>query len=623
VAQTTPEDLLRNVRKAATPAPVTAPEAKDGVGELSFAASSSLGAPAFVYFPSGTNTTRSQLEAFLPANATQPRWSCHTNSPALSCKLDGNARSRKLVLSSTGNLPPETSATVQLSFDIHQENFSVQKTIPVFYDSEFVKMSAPDIALQESPPGTFHCKNPNSDELPQDVLWFRNGVLVPEWRQQKTARFTLPRDPEKVGCIWIGAERGQLIGAAAENTFMPQAPSVLNLPNSLIVMKPTGTQFSFDIDKSQGSVHVTCSAQNTQGRTFSFCKEENIKNSGFQRFVFSDSKQVLSTQAFNPSLIKVAIKTEHGTFVKHITFENLHNVARPRIIAVWAHKSQSGEGRCLFATHDPNNHHFTVRVLWQDDPGRVQDFSTFLRNETTTLVPAEVFFHDASLKPKHLFVGEAILSPIAGRPSCKVIASNGVLFAAKKSRFTTNAHEAREALFSAAKQTPLETASPGNPVRSNKDQMLSRPETPSKLSVFKFRAGENWEATVPATHIISCTGHETFCQNITLKNRKLAAQNTTLFAPGRAFVTLKKSSGDTVFSLVEIQNTAFAGHRMNQPAQQPCQTLIKKLLAGDIAAGTFVSLTLSQTQKLPLASFTNLSAAEQEEAICSLEQFEQ
>jgi hypothetical protein len=487
------------------------------------------------------------------------------------------------------------------------------------------------VELQENPAGTFHCKNRNPQEFPQDIVWFQNGTSVSAARGQKSVRFNLPSDPQKVGCLWISAKQGLLTGAAAESVLMPKAPEFVNLPTALVVMKNQETRFTFEVDNSLGAVSLRCTAQNARGQTLSFCKEEPSSQKGFQRFLFSDRAQALAAQPFDNPHIKIAIKTEHGTFLRSIPFEILHNTVKPRVLGVWAHKGQSGEGHCLFLAHDPNNHHFTARVVWQDDPGRIQDFSTFLRNETTTLIPADVFFRDASLKQKHLFVGEAILSPIAGRPSCKVIASNGILFAAQKSKSKASAHEAKDALFAAANQASVQQVTPKRESRFSSLQTSAQPSTSQMMQLFAFRAGENWETAVPATRIASCTGHDDFCKSVALKGRKLSAQSTTVFAPGRAFLALKKASGDHLFAFVEIQNPAFSGHRREADrvtdrvtdrvaaAPQSCSTLIEKLIAGDIAPGTFVTLTNSQNQKVPLASFTSFSPTDRAAARCSLE----
>ena len=307
---------------------------------------------------------------------------------------------------------------------------------------------------------------------------------------------------------------------------------------------------------------------------------------------------------------------------------------RPQVLGTMAYTDAIGTGHCIFLARDPDLNHFTARVRWQDDPGRIQDFSTFIRNDAASLVPAETYFEDPTLSPLKLFIGDSLLANIAGKSSCEVIVSNGILFSSARSHGKQNQQTAKKDLHDLARgaKPPRDTSAAqfAASMASQIDSELEKAPFAPKLSFYSFRAGEKWRITTHAHDILSCVGHSSFCDNVTIENSKIAINNTTIFAPGRAFLTLSlkkmapsynKDFGnqkEISFLVIDILNPAFSPNYATLPKLTSCPKIIDLVLAGDLPPGIAAFMKNTEGDIQPISRWSSLSNKEREKWSCNI-----
>ncbi len=580
-----------------------------------------MAAPSQIFVPPGSNTAWAQVELFLSLPTTRVQWICATNTPSISCHWEGAGLSRKLVISNSGKLVAGAAVTFEATFRDKEKSVSLKRSIPVSYDSAVLKMADAPVKLTQASEGHFTCSGGSAESVVQDVLWFWEGKHVETLRGRQSAIFSLPSTAHRVGCLLVTVENGFLAVGSAETVFMPKPPQTEDLPERILVMKGRDVRIAFAVSTHGGAPQVSCVVKSLRGFSRNFCEKDfSNRVEASQGFFINIPADFFRREFFRDSVLRVQMSMRHGTYFRDIPISQVSVAVKPRIHAVFATRSDSGVGECVFLVQDPQKSHFTVRAKWQDDPGRTQDFSTFLRDETKPLVAAHAFFGAPELRPLQLFVGITDFENVVGKPMCDVLASNGVLFAARVSQAAKSSENAQNQLLAAAHRVlekPGDFSFDWNFSRAV--SVASNFVVESSVRVAAFRAGETWELPVRASVLMGCVGHREICGNARLMRQKIVVENTITFSPGRAFIAFKNgASARTEFVAIEVLNTAYSPRFQSKPEPQDCGALVARLLSGDQRSNEELVMSVASGERISVASWFSLDSEKRGAVSCSV-----
>lgn len=576
-----------------------------------------IASAAFIFVPAGETRAHIQVDAILPPQNAAPRWNCTSLDPTVSCSIKSVLQTQVATVVVQGQLTSNSAVLLEMRYPQKNNSITVRKTVPVVFDLPLARDRESILRLQEKRDGTFHCQSESSVNTPQDVLWYKNSKEVPEWRGSAWASFPKPSSPQKIACLSATPSNGRMAFQWSEILQLPPEPKIENLPSQLLMSQEKSEKIKFFVSSERGKVEVKCFEQ-TSSKKQDLCQELPSGKVGWQAFSLPSDVQSLASAKEKTGIVQVQILANKAYYTKEIPYIVLTTYRRLNILSVVAFAGDNKTGHCVFLAQDPFQNHFTARVLWQGDPGRSQDFSTFFRNETIKLIPAGEYFRNPALERQNLFVGKATFHNSTGTPICNVVASNGVLFTATNSVIRANEQTAKLELLAHAHNSTVPQKHALSSFTLPRSQILESPARGDNARVFRFQAGEEAELGTNVQAIHQCTGNESLCHSLDASNGKLRAFNTTQFPPSIAFLSYRQSDGKNAFAVVELQNTAYSGRAFQPKSKENCAPLIKSFLNGELPSTTLLTLQNESGANMSLSQWASLDAAERKKAQCSL-----